>query len=216
MLDALLGDRFAVAAAAPVLVDDALFAVERRHVAQAVAKRRAEFGTVRVCARRALAELGIAPCPLVPAPDGSPQWPAGIVGSLSHTDELCAAAVTGNAGVRAVGIDVERDAVLDMELEEMVCTAAERDWIRRQDPDWHGRLGTLFFSAKEAFYKCQHALTKATLDFADVELEVSWREGEFRVARLAAAFAPVFRSAAFSGRFGYAAGHITTVAVLER
>ena len=54
--------------------DDGLFEAERRHVARAVPKRRAEFASVRACARDALAELGGPRAALVPNPDRSPRW----------------------------------------------------------------------------------------------------------------------------------------------
>ena len=134
---------------------------------------------------------------------------------MSHADELCAAAVTRNASILAVGIDLERDAALDAELEEIVCTPAERDWLGRQEPGQRGRLAMLCFSAKEAFYKCQYGLTKKSQEFADLELEVDLRDGTFRVARADALLMPICRSTVFSGRFGHAAGHLVTVAVLE-
>ena len=211
----MLGDRFAVATAKPVLSEDGLFPEERRYIMHAAAKRRAEFATVRVCARRALAELGVRPCPLVPAPDGAPCWPPGIVGSLSHANTLCAAAVSRHPDILAVGIDVEDDTLLDLEIEELTCSTAERDWLRRQDPDLRGRLGMLVFSAKEAVYKCQYAVTGAMFDFGEINLVINLRDGMFHVAQLSAAAAD-FPCAEIRGRFHVAAGHLLTTAVLER
>ncbi|WBY09845.1 hypothetical protein PIB19_07695 [Sphingomonas sp. 7/4-4] len=58
---ALFGPGVAVATARAVATGDGLFAEEQRYIAEVGATRQAEFGTARICARRALAELGIAP-----------------------------------------------------------------------------------------------------------------------------------------------------------
>ena len=39
----------------------------------------------------------------------------------------------------------------------------------------------VYFSAKEAFYKCQYPITKQFLDFQDATLTLDWRRGSFRV-----------------------------------
>ena len=64
--------------------EDSLWPAERAVVSGAVAKRRAEFATVRACARSALAELGVPPAPILPGVRGAPGWPAGIVGSTAR------------------------------------------------------------------------------------------------------------------------------------
>ena len=161
-------------------------------------------------------ELGVSPCSLVPLPDGSPSWPTGVVGSMSHTDDVCAAAATTASSVLAVGIDVEQDTPLDVELERMVCTEPEQAWIRRQDPRLRGRLGKLFFSAKEAFYKCQYNLTKTLLDFTDVELAIDMHLQVFQIVRINAPLTVIVRSRNIRGRFGYTTCHLATVAVMEK
>ncbi len=63
-----------------------LFPEEQAYIAEAVEKRQVEFSTARVLARRALYELGVSPQSLCPNDDRSPRWPAGIIGSITHTD----------------------------------------------------------------------------------------------------------------------------------
>src|SRR6267143_5303514 len=75
---------------------------------RAVLKRRREFTAGRVCARAALERLGIRGFPIVAAPDRSPVWPPGIVGSLSHCGDYCGAAVARRGSIAGVGLDVER------------------------------------------------------------------------------------------------------------
>lgn len=214
VLTALLGPNFAVAVAAPRLVNEELFPDERRHVAHAVEKRQAEFGTARVCARHALDQLGIPSCSLVPYPDRSPRWPNGIIGSISHTEGCCAVSVTRAAHIVGFGLDVEMDTPLPPELEPMICTASERVWLSLQPPENRGSLGKLFFSAKEAFYKCQYRTTQTLIDFQDVELTVDLVRGAFSIAGIGHQGPCWDRIWRTTGKFRLSGGMIVTTAIL--
>jgi 4'-phosphopantetheinyl transferase EntD len=183
-LASLFACEVAVAHAVAAIVDDNLYADERDCIANAVPRRRAEFGTARVCARKALAELGFAPCSLAPYPDRSPRWPLGAVGSISHGDGLCAVAVALSSRAFGLGLDVERDIALDPDLESMTCTATERRWLDGWPGEQRGQMAKLVFSAKEAFYKCQHPTTRSFLDFLEVDLRIDPYAGTFAVAQV--------------------------------
>lgn len=62
----LLPDLFEIEEVTDDVPEDSRFTEERDAVAGAVPTRRAEFFTVRECARRALARLGHAPAPILP------------------------------------------------------------------------------------------------------------------------------------------------------
>ncbi|MET0795278.1 MAG: 4'-phosphopantetheinyl transferase superfamily protein [Polyangiaceae bacterium] len=160
-----------VEVAPPQLQLEQLFPEERRYISAAVPKRQAEFATARVCARRALARLGVAPCSLLPGADRAPSWPDGIVGSIAHTQRVCAVAVAHRGQLSGVGIDVEDSRPLEPDLEYLVCTAAEIRWLDRRGEE-RGRWAKLIFSAKEAFYKYQYPKSQLVLDFRDVELDI--------------------------------------------
>lgn len=184
VLAAMLGPEIAVEVATPTVVKDQLFPDEQQHIARAVAKRQAEFGTARVCARRALARIGIAPCSLVPHQDRSPRWPSDVKGSISHTQGCCVVAVTRSPDVIALGVDIEEDTPLQRDLVPAICTPDEQRWVDRFDQETRGWLGKLLFSAKEAFYKCQYPLTRTIIDFHDVQLSVDLAAGAFSVANV--------------------------------
>jgi 4'-phosphopantetheinyl transferase EntD len=81
-----------------------------------------------------------------------------------------------SSAARSVGLDLERDVAESKEAEaeilRRVCgTAAERRQatLLRQTAK---SPGTLFLSAKEAFFKFQFPLTRAQLDWADVEVNM--------------------------------------------
>ena len=177
-----LYDHVVAVGQAPItLVDAALFPEESAYLAAAVPKRRAEFGAARVCARKALAELGVEPCPLVPDADRAPVWPPRIVGSISHAHDWCAVVVCPTTHATSIGLDLEGECSVGAELEALTCTARERDWLGEQHHWMRARLRTLIFSAKEAAYKCQYPLTRRVLDFRDLEIDADLETGRFLV-----------------------------------
>ena len=144
-------------------VDD-LYAVEADAVRGAVAARVAEFAAGRVAARRALTALGTSPAAVPVGPRRVPQWPVGIVGSITHCAGLAAAVVGWSAEWWALGIDAEPAVALDDDVRDAVTTPVERAALA--DP----LDATVVFCAKEAFYKCWAALDGAVLEFTDVEV----------------------------------------------
>lgn len=165
--------------AEPQLVDAELFAEERAFIANAVAKRRAEFGSARICARHALAALGLPAGPLLPAADRSPTWPPAAVGSITHTRGYCGVVVARAEHYASLGLDAEQDKVLGPDLIAMICTPAERACTTDAD-------AILYFAAKEAVYKCQYPLTRQFLEFRDVELTLNAARDRFDVKVLRA------------------------------
>lgn len=149
-------------ATAPI---DSMSVAEAVGVAAAVPKRVLEFATGRWCARAALAQLGTCGFSLLAGANRAPIWPPGIVGSITHTDGFCAAAVGRREQFAGIGIDAELIGQVGAELWPQLFIPAEIDWLERL-PEWQRPImATLLFSAKESFYKCQHAFTSAWLDF---------------------------------------------------
>lgn len=147
-----------------------LHPAEAALIANAVAVRRDEFATCRAHARALLARLGCAPAPLLRRADDSPDWPVGVIGSITHTRGLCGVAVARPDG-NVLGIDVEPGAELPDRNGAYVLTADEQ---RRHSAEpercVRARLATIAFSLKEAVYKCLQPFRNSGLRFADVEL----------------------------------------------
>ena len=70
-----------------------LFDDELPAITKASQRRRDTFSSGRVCARSVMAQVGVPACALPRRADGSAQWPADIVGSISHTSDWAVAAV---------------------------------------------------------------------------------------------------------------------------
>ncbi|MGW4198812.1 4'-phosphopantetheinyl transferase family protein [Streptomyces sp. NPDC005004] len=153
--------------------DSALFPEERPLVARAVAKRRREFASVRVCARHAMEKLGVPPAPVLTGERGAPVWPEGLTGSMTHCDGYRAAALVRTGELASLGIDGETHAALPDGVLDAIALPGERERHRalaaaRPEVHWD----RLLFSAKESVYKAWFPLTRAWLDFAEADIEL--------------------------------------------
>jgi 4'-phosphopantetheinyl transferase EntD len=176
-----LGDaRVKVAEMDPRLLshEGALFPEEAVSVERAVLTRRQQYGAGRVLARRVLAELGHEPVALLNDAQRVPIWPAGIVGSITHTHHWCGVAVARSTEVAALGADVEVATPLELGLWERVCRPEEREFLSEQEPERGGLLAKAVFSAKESIYKALYPQIRVFLDFQAMRIELSAPEGD--------------------------------------
>ena len=187
-----------------------LYPEEAACIAAAVPARRREFAQGRLCARQALADLGILHFPLLPGKDRAPIWPAGVVGSLTHCGGTCAAAVAQADRIAGVGIDVESAEPLADELLHLVCVPAERAWLEASPEHSRGVLAKLLFSTKESVFKCFYPLTGVFLDFQDCEICIREEAGDFTAVLQHPRLPPDLRGAELRGRFARDARHLFT------
>jgi 4'-phosphopantetheinyl transferase EntD len=189
-----------------------LFPEERALVAGAVDKHRREFATARECARTALAELGVPPVPILRGERGSPVWPQGIVGSITHCAGYRAAAVAYAAQISTIGIDAEPNAPLPNGVIDIISLPLERSQLQllateRPDVCWD----RLIFSAKESIYKAWFPLTRRWLGFEDAAVAINEAEATFGVRLLAPTpLASGFPLGNFTGRWLVSGGVILT------
>ncbi|MDP2324788.1 MAG: 4'-phosphopantetheinyl transferase superfamily protein [Gammaproteobacteria bacterium] len=181
---------------------------ERQATASMAPQRLLEFSAGRTCAHRALQELGL-PSNWIPiGPQREPLWPAGVVGSISHSRDLAVATVAPLALLPGIGIDIEPALPLDPDLVNRICRPAELARLRG-DPNMALRA-KFVFSAKESVYKCLWPSTRLFLDFIDVEIVMGDSDSNFRVI----GWGPLqeLSCASLVGRTMVVAGHIITVA----
>lgn len=207
----------AVAAAAidPASAEAPAYAEEAAAIARAVTKRRAEFVTGRAQARRALASLGCPPAAIPVRADRDPVWPAGYVGTISHSDALCVAHVGRARVYLGLGLDIEPVSTLERGVAERVATAAERAEIAAAaatdvDP------ALVCFVAKEAFYKAYFPATRSLLGFEDVRITVDWPAGRVRSVLIAADRPALAGRREAEGSIGVVAGHVCAVFRIAR
>lgn len=194
-----------------------LFPEERALVTGAVDKRRREFATARECARTALAELGVPPVPILRGEHGSPMWPEGIVGSITHCAGYRAAAVAYATEITTIGIDAEPNSPLPSGLIDTISLPLERSQLQllateRADVCWD----RLIFSAKESIYKAWFPVTRRWLGFEDVVVAISEAEATFDVRLLVPTpVAHGFPLVNFTGRWLVSGGLILTAVTVS-
>ena len=141
--------------------------------------RRREFTLGRACARQCMRALDVEAGPVLIGAGREPVWPAGLVGSITHTGPFAAAAVAPTPALRGIGLDAEPDAPLPSGVLERISTVDERRWVHRVDRAVLAHPGRLLFCAKEATYKVWYPLARRWLDFGEVSVEVDELSGRF-------------------------------------
>lgn len=144
-----------------------------QQIAGSVRKRQAEFFFGRLAARRALSACGMAPCEIAIGSSREPLWPAGVIGSISHSPHIAAAVALAQSTYRGIGIDLEP--VLGVELLATVRSTVlnEHEYAllgTGAGPHPLETLCTLVFSAKESFFKGCFAAVRRYFDFSAVRL----------------------------------------------
>jgi 4'-phosphopantetheinyl transferase EntD len=145
---------------------------EAKLVAGAVESRQREFSTGRAVARQLLRQLNVTDFELLRDDDRVPKWPAGIVGSISHTRDLCVVAVADEAVCRGIGVDVEPDEPVGEGIERRVCTPLEIAWLDRGPTADRGQRCRMIFSVKEAVYKAFYPELREFWGFQDVNVNL--------------------------------------------
>ena len=136
---------------------------------KAVAKRRREFAWGRSAAHCALQRIGVPWSPILKGKNNEPLWPPGVVGSISHTDQLAIAAVARCQHYAGIGIDIEwSQRKISLSIADRICLPAEKAWVEScGDP--LARL-LMLFSAKESVFKAFFPIARIFLGFTDAEL----------------------------------------------
>jgi len=182
-------------------------------MARAVPKRMREFAAGRQCAHRLLAELGAVDAPLLVGRNREPLWPPDIVGSITHTEGMCAAVAARRTHLGALGIDAETADAVKEELFAPICTDEELEWLRACAGPRRALMAALIFSAKEAFHKGQFSMTGEWLGFEDVAVELDVlgsAHGEFVIRPQRALALSEHQPPPWSGRFLFDDRYVVT------
>jgi len=190
-------------------------------IAASVPKRRLSFIAGRLCAEHALRRLGLGSA-VGRGSQREPLWPAGVLGTITHTDATACALVApagraGRADARyGLGIDSQTivdDAGLEAVL-SVCCTPAERGPLLDRFPAGErGLVGTIVFALKEAFYKAVHPTVLRFVDFD--ELEVQSLDLGTGLARLHPTVPELARREPLEGRFTLLDGEVHALVELR-
>jgi 4'-phosphopantetheinyl transferase EntD len=189
-----------------------IFPDEEALVRFAVAQRRREFRAGRLLARQALALVGSPASQILAHDEGDPIWPAGFVGSISHTGDWAGAVAAPACTAAGVGLDLEADRPLDADLRGFVCRSDET----RSEPLLAARgidQAMLRFVAKEACFKAVFPIVRRYIDFLDARVTFDVERDAFRIeVDNWPDAAPIARD--LIGRFAHADGLLAAVAHL--
>lgn len=189
-----------------------LYPSEAALVARASGERRRQFAAGRACARSALAQLGVSGRAIGAAAGGSPQWPRGIAGSISHTNAIAVAAAAPASLYPGLGIDAERIGAVGDSLWPLIFTPGERAMLGTLANDLAVEAATALFSAKEALFKCVFPLLNRWIDFLDVEIRSG--PGGLAVEAAGAILQPLAPESVTLQAWT-SQGHVVTLACLE-
>ncbi len=182
---------------------------------RAVASRQAEFLAGRHMAHQALIAAGHAIGDIAIGPNRSPEWPAGVSGSISHTDTHAFAAVADSKTCKYIGIDAEHaigsvqlpavmSAVLNPQELGLLCAAG-----LTTTP-----AVTLAFSIKESLFKALYPCVQTYFDFQDVEITaIDTGKRTIEITVINAIAPPVQPRKVFDGHYRtFDSGFLTLVA----
>lgn len=186
---------------------------EAAYISAAVESRREDFATGRRCAVEALGLLGVEVPSLERGEGREPVWPEGTIGSITHTEGLCAAAVAPSAGVRFLGMDAEPNVPLKDKLLERISSETEREALARIGGS--GFSSKTLFSAKESIFKALYPEVRAYFGFEEVEITADPDTGMFE-----AILAPMLRGCVglelVRGRYVTTPEHTMTIVQVSR
>jgi enterobactin synthetase component D len=177
----------------PVLTDELRAALHPDELAYASAMgegRQASFAAGRVALRAAIvaadpaAAARLSAMPYLPAPDGGPTLPPGVLASISHKRRL-AVALAARAGPdagAALGVDLEDDRPLRVDISRRVLTQGELRRAAALPPSERDRNLIQHFSLKEALYKAVNGFGLAPVTFHNVEVTQISSDGSARFA----------------------------------
>jgi enterobactin synthetase component D len=154
---------------------------ERQHSLGLGPSRQSAFAAGRLALRAALSDLQLPDAPVLPDPDGAPIMPAGVIGSISHKRTLAVALVARAApeGVSSValGVDLEEDRPLRVDISRRVLTDTEQRALAGLSGAARDRAVILRFSLKEAVYKALHGWLGRYISFQEVAIDAIERDG---------------------------------------
>lgn len=195
-----------------------LYPQEEEGATRYTSGRRRDFELGRTCARQALKALGIAPRPIPVRPDRSPDWPADVVGAITHCEGLVAAAAAWGRDFIAIGLDAEpAGRTLGPGTAGRVCTAAELSAFPEHPSLLPAiRWPTIAFSAKEAVYKALGPIVGRRLGFHEIELDFDAEAARFAVRYVGSPDAGMPELESAFGRFAVTDDFVLTTIVLPR
>lgn len=143
---------------------------EQRFAERLPEARRASWVAGRLALRAALDDLAIESGPLLATDRGAPLLPEHALGSISHKRELAVGLAARRDGAAQVGVDLERDAPLRIDISRRVLTEREAAGLLALAPSVRQSEVLLRLSCKESIYKAVDPIVRRYVGFQEVEV----------------------------------------------
>lgn len=140
---------------------------EQRFAAGLTDARRPTWVAGRLALRAALEDLALEAGPLLATGRGAPSLPEHARGSISHKRELAVGLAAARAGSAELGVDLERDAPLRIDISRRVLTEAEATEVNALDPAARQSEVLLRLSCKESIYKALDPFVQRYVGFQE-------------------------------------------------
>lgn len=196
-------------------IDGQLYPEEGTLIVKAVEKRKREYTAGRLCAHKALSQLGIHNFPVLTGKNRDPLWPPNIIGSITHCENYCAAAVAKQGRIRGIGIDIEPAEEISNDIIDMVCRTAEKNWCNQHSKDIDSHWPKVIFSVKESIYKCFYPILQRYVDFHEVQVQFNPELGVYSISLFLNIPDKFISTRNFEGRYAIFDAHIFATAILN-
>ncbi|MEP0985159.1 4'-phosphopantetheinyl transferase superfamily protein [Ekhidna sp.] len=133
-------------------------------------RRKRDFIRGRYCAHQCLSKIDSRK-PIGKDADGSPVWPGGITGSISHCSQMAGSIAARKEEYVSVGLDIELIGRIEREIWSILFTENERIFIAKKTSIEQKKYSTVIFSLKEAYFKMMHPITKIGLEPKHIEVD---------------------------------------------
>lgn len=181
-------------------------------IQNSVDKRQAEFLAGRYAAQKVLKKLRVeSGIPI--GENRSPQWPEGVIGSITHTDHHACVVAAHIKDYLMLGIDCENwiTNTTVYEINDTIISKEESNLLRETRYQY-SKLFTLIFSAKESLFKALYPKVGKYFDFSAASLIQLSLSDHFFILRLDINLSDTFKKGLkFKGYFHINHKLVTTV-----
>jgi 4'-phosphopantetheinyl transferase EntD len=185
-------------------------------IALAVTKRQAEFLAGRLMARQALALIGHEGFTVAIGDDRTPIWPNGIIGSISHSNQIALCITANQHEFSYIGCDVEPFITIQTQKEicDTIINHAEKRLIQNS-PLGQKIAFTLAFSAKESLFKALYTTVKRYFDFSAAHIyDINPGNQTFKLKLVESLTDTLVKDTIFDGTYILNQTYITTFIIL--
>ena len=152
-------------------------------------KRLYDFSSGRYAARKLLLNYEIEKHPILIGENRAPIWPTGIIGSISHSENLCIAVISDKKALNSIGVDIESSKRINADILPLICNEEEISHIKLLEKASNINILTnakLIFSIKESLFKCLNPLINNWIDYKEMQVKIDLKQRTYLATPISA------------------------------